>query len=81
MSKTANETSIPTAAMLNAQAADKETTDIVEESNETITITFNKKALKKALFGTVAAAAATYVVTRLLGSSDGEDSDSETTED
>lgn len=78
MSKTA--TSIPTAAMLNAQAADEETTDVVEESNETITITFNKKALKKALFGTIAAAAVTYVATRLLGSSDDEDSD-ETTED
>jgi hypothetical protein len=78
MSKT--DTSIPTAAMLNAQAADQETTDVAEESNETITITFNKKALKKALFGTIAAAAVTYVATRLLGPSDDEDSD-EPTED
>lgn len=74
-------TSIPTAAMLNAQAATEETTDTVEESNETITITFNKKAIKRALFGTVAAAAATYVVTRLLGSSAGEDSDETMPED
>lgn len=80
MSKT-DATSIPTAAMLNAQAADQETADAVDETNETITITFNKKALKKALFGTVAAAAATYVVTRLLGSSDGEDSEETPAED
>ncbi|ATN93679.1 hypothetical protein SEA_SCAP1_30 [Streptomyces phage Scap1] len=78
MSKTA--TSIPTAAMLNAQAAKEETPDTVEETNDTITITINKKAIKKALFGTLAAAGVTYLATRLLGSSDGEDSD-ETTED
>lgn len=78
MSKTA--TSIPTAAMLNAQAAEEETSVPAEETNDTITITINKKAIKKALFATVGAAAVTYLASRLLGSAGDEDSD-ETTED
>jgi hypothetical protein len=73
-------TSIPTAAMLNAQDAEEETNVPAEETNETITITFNKKAIKKALFTTVGAAAVTYLVTRLLGSSEEETEDT-TSED
>lgn len=73
-----NATSIPTAAMLNAEAAKEETTTPVEETNDTITITINKKLIKKALFATAAGAAVTYLATRLLGSSEETDETPET---
>lgn len=75
-----NATSIPTIAMLKAEAASEESNDVEASETETFTITFRKKMFKKALIAVAVSAALTLVATKLSGSSDGEDSD-ETTED
>ena len=75
-----NSHSIPTTAMLNAEAASEENVVAETPETETFTITFRKKMIKKALIAVVASAALTYVATRLTGTSEDEDS-TESSED
>ncbi|WMI34411.1 hypothetical protein SEA_SHERA_31 [Streptomyces phage SheRa] len=72
--------SILTTAMQNADAAEQETVAAETEETKTFTITFRKKMIKKAVITTVAAAAATYLLSRLADNMSGEPED-ETTED
>lgn len=74
-----NAASILTTAMQNAEA-DETMTAPAEEPNDTITITINKTKIKKVLLGSLAGAAIGYVASRLLASTNSEDTD-ETTED